>query len=138
MIGVGRIVSLVFWDMRFYWGFSCGIGLASVRLVQLIKVKTIGRNHVDQLPIEHYWDGEYDFSNKTILGRLNHSGCLLVMDRRKTLHQVAPIAFIDWQLEQNGCRKRVNGKWEYAPTPHTEYSQKARAAYDAIPQLFID
>lgn len=107
----------------------------------LIKVKTIGSKHVSQLTVEHYWEGEYSFDGKTILGSLAHSGAILVRDESKAskeLHLIAPIAFIDWQLEKLGCWKRVDGKRHYAPTPHTDYAKKAQAAYDEIPQLFID
>jgi hypothetical protein len=104
--------------------------------MKLIKVREIQAKHVKQLTIEHYWDGEYDWSGKKILGRLAFDGCLLVQDRSGALHRIAPIAFIDGQLEANGCRKKVNGQWVYAATPHTEYSRKAKDAYDKIPQLF--
>ncbi len=105
----------------------------------LIKVKTIARHHVAQLHIEHFWDGEFDWDGKTILGRLPDDGSILVQETATgALRRISPIAFLDWQLEVLGCRKKVNGKWEYAPTPHTNYSRKAKEYYDQIPQLFSE
>lgn len=106
----------------------------------LIRVATIARRHVEQLPPEHYWDGEYDWEFKEILGRIAGDGFLLVRDVRTcALSRVAPIAFLDWQLELLGCRWRgPKGEWCYAPTPHTQYSRKAQAAYAALPQLFTE
>lgn len=105
---------------------------------KLIKVQTISPRHVAQLPPEHYWDGEYQWKGKRILGRLAGDGFLLVQDRESgALHRIAPVAFIDGQLERLGCRWRgKDGRWEYAPTPHTEFSRKAQAAYLRLPQLF--
>lgn len=105
----------------------------------LIRVKTISRKHVEQLPPEHYWDGEYNWAGKRILGRMVGDGFLLVQDiKTRALSRVAPIAFLDWQLEKLGCRWKVTGKWVYAPTPHTDYSRRAQAAYLALPQLFTE
>ena len=102
-----------------------------------IKVKTIKAVHISQLHPEHYWDGEYSFDGKRVYGRLATDGFLLVQDERG-LHKIAPIAFLDWQLSKLGCWKMVNGKREFTPPPHTEYSKKAQAEYAAIPELFLD
>lgn len=113
-------------------------GIFEVSMSELIKVKTISAKHVEQLTPEHYWDGEYDFTGKKILGRIANDGFLLVQYTDKSLHRISPIAYQDWQMQKLGCWKVLpGGKREYAPTPHTEYSQKAKAAYNAIPQIFV-
>lgn len=103
-----------------------------------LKVTTIKKQHVEQLPCEHYWDGEYDWEGKRILGRIAHDGFILVQDKTGALHRISPIAYIDAQFASLGGRWRENGKWVYAPTPHTEYSRKAQAAYAALPQIFTE
>lgn len=103
-----------------------------------IKVKTIAAKHVNQLPIEHYWNNvkgtEFDWSAATILGVLAGDGCILCRVKGQ-LRRVAPIAYIDRQFALVGGLL-PNG--EYAPTPHTKYSQAAKEKYEALERLFID
>lgn len=103
-----------------------------------IKVATINETHVKQLHLIHAWDGEYDFSDKIILGRLAAGGSVLVQHKKtKSLELVSLIAYIDWRLEVNGCRKRVSGgQWVYAPTPHTSFYTQAKQDFHNLPQLF--
>lgn len=103
----------------------------------LIKVKTIEERHVNQLPLEHYWDGEYDFHGKEIIGRLMGCGSILLRDNG-VLHRIGCVAYVDWWLEILKCRWRVNGKWVYAETPHTDYTRRARLELEKLPQLFLD
>lgn len=104
----------------------------------LIRVQVLGQHHVSQLTLEHYWPWEsrFDFNTVKVLGRLAKTGDILCRNKTdSSLRVISAVAYIDWQFAQVGGILQ-NG--EYAPTPHTEYFQKAKQAWSELPQLFTD
>lgn len=100
-----------------------------------IKIHTITHRHVAQLNLEHYWPWEsrFDFNAVKVLGRMAKTGDVLCQAKDKSLRLISCVAYIDWAFGQVGG---ILPNGEYAPTPHTEYSQKAKAQWAALPQLF--
>lgn len=108
----------------------------------LLKVTTVAAKHVNQLPFIHEWEGKYPWEEKNILGRMASNGFILVQDKKTgQLDLVGVPSFDSWRLFVLGCiidRAGEPRNWKYAPTPHTAYSQQARADYSSLPQLFVD
>ena len=63
-----------------------------------IKIKEVNltERHIKQLPYEHYWKGEFDFSTAEIHGVEQEAGFIIATDNEGHVHRISPIAYLEY------------------------------------------